>query len=151
MNMWHIQTGVKSKEQWKRNNRWNETRSGCLQRERILMKIWETKCHVWIVTETNRIRILYKYTSFQSASYTQETGQIHRPKATVRQRGRERHREWERETCCYLHPSISPSPVLSPPSITPHVWGMLSWKRLAALCVYKRRRCLFNFSFFLCL
>lgn len=29
---------------------------------------------------------------------------------------------------------------LPPPSITPHVWDMLSWKRLAALSVYKRWR-----------
>ncbi len=30
--------------------------------ERVLMRIWETKCHVWIDTETNRVRTLYKHT-----------------------------------------------------------------------------------------
>lgn len=57
-----------------RNSAWkllwlerNETRSGCLQTERVLMKIWETKCHVWLDTETNREKTLYKHTSQRHA------------------------------------------------------------------------------------
>lgn len=45
-----------------------------------------------------------------------------------------------RELAVSFKPSISPSSSLPPPSITPHVWDMLSWKRLAALRVYKWRR-----------
>lgn len=57
-----------------RNNAWkllwlerNETSPGCLQTEWVLMKIWEPKCHVWIDTETNRVRTLYKHTSQRDA------------------------------------------------------------------------------------
>lgn len=50
-------------------------------------------------------------------------------------------RKAEKRTCYFLQPSISPfSSSLPRPSITPHVWGMLSWKRLSAPRVYKRRR-----------
>ncbi len=90
--------------------------------ERVLMRIWETKCHVWIDTETNRVRTLYKHT-FQRDAHANT--------------------HWSTEENLLfpslLHFPFFISPSLHPPSL-PHVWDMLSWKRLAALRVYKRWR-----------
>lgn len=86
------------------------------------MKIWETKCHVWLDTETNRVKTLYKHTS-----------QRHACKQTSKPLDRKR-----RELAVFFTP---PFPLLHlalhPPSL--HMCEMLSWKRLAALRVYKRR------------
>lgn len=112
----------------------NETRSGCLQMERVLMKIWETKCHVWLDTETNRVKTLYKHTS-----------QRHACKQTSKPLDRKR-----RELAVFFTP---PFPLLHlalhPPSL--HMCEMLSWKRLAALRVYKRRGFAQFLSFAFCL